>query len=97
MRFPFCLSSRVVPPPVDIMGCLGMLLFQSHDPFHYGSVQQALFTTYMIETLDAWDVIYRINMYGKYANKSEGEVKNTRLLGELEHLLVVVVCQIRIR
>lgn len=40
-----------------ITGCLGVFLFQDLDPFHFGSVQQALFTIYQIETLDNWDMV----------------------------------------
>jgi len=47
-----------------ISGCLGILLFQENDPFYFGSVLQSLFSVYQIETLDSWDVMLRVNMYG---------------------------------
>jgi len=47
-----------------IMASLGMILFQKIDPFRYGSLLSALFTTFQIETLDAWPDIWRISMYG---------------------------------
>ena len=31
-----------------ILGCLGVLLFSELDPFHYGSVLDALFSTYQV-------------------------------------------------
>ena len=46
-----------------IASCCGMILFQQHDPFFYGSVLQATFTTYQITTQDVWDATLRINMY----------------------------------
>ena len=46
-----------------IASCCGMILFQKHDPFFYGSVLQATFTTYQITTQDVWDATLRINMY----------------------------------
>ena len=39
-------------------------MFKEADPFHYATVELALFSTYTIETLDDWEAIYRISMYG---------------------------------
>lgn len=47
-----------------MLACLGMILFQKNDPFHFGSLGQAFFSIWRVETLDSWDVILRINMYG---------------------------------
>ena len=47
-----------------ITSCLGVLLFQHNDPFYYGSVMQAMLSTYQVETLDGWDELLRGNMYG---------------------------------
>ena len=47
-----------------IASCCGMIMFQHHDPFFYGGVLKASFTTFIISTTDVWDVAMRINMYG---------------------------------
>ena len=47
-----------------IASVVAMLLFQKHDPFYYGSMQQALFTTFIISTQDLWDVVMRVNTWG---------------------------------
>ena len=47
-----------------IASCCGMIMFQAHDPFFYGSLLQSIFTTYQITTNDIWDVVLRVNMYG---------------------------------
>jgi len=47
-----------------MLSCLGMILFQKNDPFHFGSLGQSFFTIWRVETLDSWDVVLRINMYG---------------------------------
>ena len=35
---------------------------QELDPFHFGTVLQAMMSIYQIETFDAWDVMYRVTM-----------------------------------
>jgi voltage-gated sodium channel len=47
-----------------IASVVAMLLFQRHDPFFYGSMLQALFTTFILSTQDLWDVVMRINVWG---------------------------------
>lgn len=47
-----------------IAACIGMILFQHHDPFYWGDPLQASFTIFQISTLDVWDVVMRINMFG---------------------------------
>ena len=47
-----------------IVACMCMLLFRDNDPFHYGSVGRAMFTVLRIETLDTWDQILYIAMFG---------------------------------
>ena len=52
-------SYLIYLPPIGLR-----YLSQKIDPFRYGSLLSALFTTFQIETLDAWPDIWRISMYG---------------------------------
>jgi len=47
-----------------ISGCMCMLLMKGNDPFHFGRVSRAMFTILRLETLDSWDQILYINVYG---------------------------------
>jgi len=47
-----------------IVACMFMLIFKDNDPFHFGSIGAAMFTVLRIETLDTWDQILYIAMYG---------------------------------
>ena len=47
-----------------IFAVIGMVLFAENDPEHFGHIPMALMTIWMIETLDAWEDIMYINMYG---------------------------------
>jgi len=47
-----------------ILACLGMILFRDNDPFHFGSLDSAFFSIWRCETLDSWDVVLGVNMYG---------------------------------
>lgn len=41
-----------------------MILFSKHDPFYFGGLLQSFLTIFIISTLDLWDVVMRINLYG---------------------------------
>jgi len=43
---------------------MGMLMLKHADPFHWGSIGRAMFTVLRVETLDSWDVMLYIGMYG---------------------------------
>jgi len=47
-----------------IIACMSMLVWGSNDPFHFGTVPRAVFNVLRIETLDSWDQILYIAMYG---------------------------------
>jgi len=47
-----------------IVACGAMILFQHSDPFHFGSVGKAMFSVLRIETLDSWDQMLFVNMFG---------------------------------
>ena len=47
-----------------IAGCMCMLLFKANDPFHFGSVGRSMFTILRLETLDTWDQVLFLNLYG---------------------------------
>ena len=41
-----------------------MVLFHENDPFHWGSLSRSMFTILRLETLDSWDKILYIAMFG---------------------------------
>ena len=41
-----------------------MIVFSKHDPFYFGELLQYFLLVFMISTLDLWDVVMRINIYG---------------------------------
>ena len=47
-----------------ILACLGMILFQRNDPFHFGSLGAAFFSVWRAESLDSWDQMLNVNIYG---------------------------------
>jgi hypothetical protein len=47
-----------------IFAVLGMVLFRTNDRTHWGSLLSAMFTVWQVETLDSWDEVLYINMYG---------------------------------
>ena len=47
-----------------ILACLGVILFRDNDPFHFGRLDSAFYTIWRVETLDNWDDVLRINVYG---------------------------------
>jgi hypothetical protein len=47
-----------------IMACMLMLGLQSSDPFHFGNVGRAMFTMLRVQTLDSWDQILNIAIFG---------------------------------
>jgi len=47
-----------------IAACCGMILFSKHDPFYFGELLQSFLTVFMISTLDLWDAVMRIHLYG---------------------------------
>jgi len=47
-----------------IIACACMLLLKANDPFHFGTIPRAMFNVLRIETLDTWDQILYITMFG---------------------------------
>ena len=47
-----------------IFACVGMLLFEKNDPMNFGSVPQSMMTIWRVETLDGWEEVMYINMFG---------------------------------
>ena len=47
-----------------IFATLGIILFSDNDPDHFGSMGKALMSIWQIETLDGWEDIMLINLYG---------------------------------
>ena len=41
-----------------------MLFFKASDPFHYGSLGRAMFTGLRVQTLDSWDQIINLGLFG---------------------------------
>ena len=47
-----------------ILAAIGMALFASNDPIHFGDFLAAFVTMFQIMTLDSWSSVMFINMYG---------------------------------
>ena len=47
-----------------LAGATCMVLFRDNDPFHWGSLGRAMFTILRLETLDSWDQIMYLAMFG---------------------------------
>jgi voltage-gated sodium channel len=47
-----------------ILACVGMMAFRENDPFHWDSLNKALFSVWRIESGDSWEQILKLNMYG---------------------------------
>ena len=47
-----------------IVSCMCTLLFRENDPFHFGSIGRSMFTIQRISTLDSWDEILSVQLYG---------------------------------
>lgn len=47
-----------------MFGCIGCFAFQVHDPRHFGNLGRAFVTLFRITTLDTWNYIMYIEMYG---------------------------------
>jgi len=47
-----------------IAGCMFMLLLKRRDPFNFGSIPKSMFTILRFETLDTWDEIFNIGLFG---------------------------------
>jgi Ca2+-binding EF-hand superfamily protein len=67
-----------------IVSCMCMIFFRDNDAFHFGSLGRSMFTVLRIETLDTWDQILYVAMFGcaKYpagntSNQFNVCVKNT--------------------
>ena len=52
---------------------VGILLFKSSDPIHFGNIGNSFRTLFQIMTMDNWTTVMRVNMYGcKYFGSSTG-------------------------
>ena len=47
-----------------LSGATCMMLFRKNDPFHWGSLSRSMFTILRLETLDAWEEVMYIAMFG---------------------------------
>jgi len=47
-----------------IFAIIGMILFQKNDPWHFGTLHQAMLTLFRCSTLEDWTDVMYINMYG---------------------------------
>ena len=48
----------------DILACMSMIFLRGNDPFHFGTMPRALLSVVRMETLDSWDTILHIALYG---------------------------------
>ncbi|KAH8068061.1 low voltage-gated calcium channel [Aureococcus anophagefferens] len=49
---------------VYVYAVIGMLVFRVNDPGHFGNLAQAVAAVWAVCTMDGWDVIMYVNMYG---------------------------------
>jgi hypothetical protein len=49
---------------VYVYAVIGMLIFRVNDPGHFGNLAQAVAAVWAVCTMDGWDVIMYVNMYG---------------------------------
>ncbi|MCB0354432.1 MAG: ion transporter [Bdellovibrionales bacterium] len=47
-----------------IYACLGTFLFRENDPLHFGNLQTAMITLFQVVTLEGWNEIMNIQIYG---------------------------------
>lgn len=47
-----------------IMACIGISLYRTADPLHFDNMGLAMYSIFRVETLDGWDDMMRINIYG---------------------------------
>ena len=47
-----------------VFAILGMILFATNDPWHFGTLHMAMITLFRISTLDDWHKVLYINMFG---------------------------------
>ena len=47
-----------------VFGIVGIFLFGANDRQHWGSLAKAMMSVWQVETLDGWDNIMYVNMYG---------------------------------
>ncbi|KAH8064962.1 low voltage-gated calcium channel [Aureococcus anophagefferens] len=47
-----------------VYAILGVRAFRHNDPVHFGTVQQAMLTLFVISTLNDWQTIYLVNYHG---------------------------------
>ena len=47
-----------------VFAAIGMLMFKANDPQHFGHFSLSMMTIWRVETLDGWDSIMYVNVYG---------------------------------
>eukprot|EP01052_Picozoa_sp_SAG31_P006069 SAG31_NODE_275_length_18666_cov_8.489309_12_plen_1217_part_00 len=67
-----------------VFAILGMLLFRSNDPFHFGTLHNSLFTLFRVATLEDWTDVMYINIHGcgetNYQYPEKADVNNSNPL-----------------
>ena len=57
-------ASIVLVLTVYVYAVVGILLFRVNDPGHFGNLAQAVAAVWAVCTMDGWDVIMYVNMFG---------------------------------
>ena len=47
-----------------IVSCMMMIFFRDSDPFHFGNIGRAMFSIMRMSTLDSWDIILNLSLFG---------------------------------
>ena len=72
-----------------VFGIVGIFLFGANDRQHWGSLAKAMMSVWQVETLDGWDNIMYVNMYGceRYGYPfTKVECQNPRAFGWISAL-----------
>jgi len=55
-----------------IYACLGVFLFRYNDPIHFGTLGASLLTLFEVVTLEGWNNIFHVQLYGSHVFNFEG-------------------------
>jgi hypothetical protein len=72
---------------IFLYAVVGIQLFGTNDPWHFGSLHESMITLFRVATLDDWETIMRINVYGCDTNSVE-EYPGDNVIDESKHCQV---------
>jgi len=69
-----------------IYACLGVFLFRYNDPIHFGTLGASLLTLFEVVTLEGWNNIFHVQLYGSHVFNFEG----IEIIGEAPQAFPVI-------